>query len=809
MKRKFSVFMASPSDLANERRFFKDAIKQINTGFGEGANVEFEPLCWEDTLASTGRRSQGVINKEIDKCDVFILAMYRRWGQDAPDAAPYTSYTEEEYHRALSRWQTEGSPEIFVFFKRVDAAVEGDPGVQLKKVIDFRKSLENTRKILYHYFDDEAGFILEVDRHLRAYAKGELPKADQQRDIVLLPLAVVEEVNKAKTYAEQKALEAELAHEDAEKTHLRLELIQLQTAKDAAELSKEGKIEYARQKFSELITETEDIRILSLGYEFFYRTGDFVSAFQVLNKWLNISGPEQTNTETASAYGNLGILFQTRGELDRAEEMYLKALTINESLDHKEGMASDYGNLGNLYKTKGELDCAEEIYLKALAINKALDSKEGMASDYGNLGILFQTRGELDRAEEMYLKALTINEALDRKEGMASDYGNLGNLFQTRGELDRAEEMYLKALTINEALGRKEGIANEYGIYKTREERDLAESILLFSSASLTTREVVRVLNKFSYISTRLSLDSKKKALATAFVDLQGYGIEKFSRIFFESGSTITCLAQNLARILQRRGNNLQGSKPIDILTNNKHAYLYLWLCSGVMCYPVPEGPPDHIQEGMYGPIANIYSRPPYYDRPPLEIYDTNGDRLIKELEKEVFPDLSTGKISLFLTTASGLQLTGDIAINDFIDPMGYPQATPDFINEKVRKCRGFYVRSYQDMLFKRCYYRTHMPTIVFLYDENIDCSFNVGKYHFLFDEGLTWNDIAANYPLSIWIACEQETHQNILKKCIDHFVNGDWYFVIYGKYNLFPILIGHNKKFRDMCKSIDVSVIE
>jgi hypothetical protein len=205
MKTKISVFIASPSDLANERHFFKNAIKQLNVGFGDGANIEFEPLGWEDTLASTGRRSQGVINEEIDKCDVFILAMYRRWGQDAPDAEPYSSYTEEEFHRALNRWQTDKSPEIFVFFKRVDAASEADPGPQLKQVIDFRKSLENTRNILYHYFDDEAGFIAEVDRHLRAYAKGELPKADQQQNIVILPSALLEEVNKAKAFAEQKA----------------------------------------------------------------------------------------------------------------------------------------------------------------------------------------------------------------------------------------------------------------------------------------------------------------------------------------------------------------------------------------------------------------------------------------------------------------------------------------------------------------------------------------------------------------------------------------------------------------------------
>ncbi|HEX7635256.1 MAG TPA: tetratricopeptide repeat protein, partial [Noviherbaspirillum sp.] len=98
--------------------------------------------------------------------------------------------------------------------------------------------------------------------------------------------------------------------------------------------------------------------------------------------------------------------------------------------------------------TRGELERAEEMYRKALAIEEALGRKEGMASDYGNLGILYWDRGELDRAEEMYRKSLAINEALGRKEGMASDYGNLGNLYRDRGELERAEEMYRKSLQL-------------------------------------------------------------------------------------------------------------------------------------------------------------------------------------------------------------------------------------------------------------------------------------------------------------------------------------------------------------------------
>ena len=81
----------------------------------------------------------------------------------------------------------------------------------------------------------------------------------------------------------------------------------------------------------------------------------------------------------ASHYGNLGILYRRRGELDRAREMYRKSLAIEEDLGRKEGMASDYGNLGILYADKGELDQAEEMYQKSLTLFRELGAADRIA----------------------------------------------------------------------------------------------------------------------------------------------------------------------------------------------------------------------------------------------------------------------------------------------------------------------------------------------------------------------------------------------------------------------------------------------
>jgi tetratricopeptide (TPR) repeat protein len=486
-KRMIHVFIASPGDLAVERRAFKEVIDELNGGFGDGAGVKFVPLGWEDALASTGRRSQAVINREVDRCDVLVLAMHRRWGQEASDAKPYSSYTEEEFYRAFERWRKkprrgkERSPEIFVFFKHIDPGQMADPGPQLQKVLDFRKQLEESRQVLYHLFNDEVAFKKEVDRHLRAYARGELPRADSPREAILLPVHALEELKTAKAKAEQATQEAEREHKQAEAALARADELALELAEHAAKAALDGRVEEARQLFAKAHQGTTNLRILFLAIEFYLRTGELTTVEEMLKRCFAINGPETETVDTAKALKYLGRVHSTRGELDRAEEMHKKALAIEEKLGRPEGMAIAYGNLGVIYDTRGELDRAEEMHEKALAIEEQLGRLEGMAIAYGNLGVIYDTRGELDRAEEMHKKALAMNELLGRQEGMAAAYGNLGVIYNTRGELDRAEEMLQKALAIEEKMGRQEGMAAAYGnlgvIYDTRGELDHAEAM--------------------------------------------------------------------------------------------------------------------------------------------------------------------------------------------------------------------------------------------------------------------------------------------------------------------------------------------
>ncbi len=213
-----------------------------------------------------------------------------------------------------------------------------------------------------------------------------------------------------------------------------------------------------------------------------YRTkGDLDEAEKLHLRALEIEKEGQREVGMAREYGNLGLIYRTKGDLDQAEEMHNKSLDIHKKLGRLEGMARQYGNLGLIYRTKGDLDKAEEMHNKSLDIHKKLGRLEGMARQYGNLGLIYRTKGDLDKAEDMHNKSLEINKKLGRLEGMANQYGNLGLIYRTRGDLDQAEDMQNKSLEINKNLGCLEGMASNYGnlgnVYQTRGDLDEAEKM--------------------------------------------------------------------------------------------------------------------------------------------------------------------------------------------------------------------------------------------------------------------------------------------------------------------------------------------
>ena len=195
----------------------------------------------------------------------------------------------------------------------------------------------------------------------------------------------------------------------------------------------------------------------------FKSLGQYDKAEEYLQKALVIKTEIGDRKGEATSYGNLGTVFESLGQYDKAEEYLQKALVIKTEIGDRKGETTSYGNLGTLFKSLGQYDKAEEYLQKALVIKTEIGDRKGEATSYGNLGTVFESLGQYDKAEEYLQKALVIQTEIGDREGEAASYGNLGTVFKSLGQYDKAEEYLQKALVIQTEIGDREGEATSYG----------------------------------------------------------------------------------------------------------------------------------------------------------------------------------------------------------------------------------------------------------------------------------------------------------------------------------------------------------
>jgi len=222
-------------------------------------------------------------------------------------------------------------------------------------------------------------------------------------------------------------------------------------------------------------------------------------------------------------------------------------------------------------------------------------------------------------------------------------------------------------------------------------------------------------------------------------------------------------------------------------------------------------GPPDDRYGGMYGQLTGR-TRAPEYEF-PLEEYDPASRKLVLDMSREIFRSENGDGPCLVLGAASGLQLTEEITAvkrnrggTEISPAKELAEYTNPNVLDKLKKyCRGFHVGSYENHLFKRCLYLTKAREIIFIHDEKIDCPVEVGKCHFVFDQHESWRDATVKHPISIWTACEQSSYKRTRENLKNALTEGEWKLDVYSESSEYPIIIGHNKPFREHSDRIDV----
>ncbi|WP_320041220.1 SUMF1/EgtB/PvdO family nonheme iron enzyme [uncultured Desulfobacter sp.] len=166
MVQEYKIFIASPSDLGEERDIIRRVCDNLNSDpllvGGMKKRILLTPLGWEDLPPAPGR-PQDRINLILDKSHIVVGMLYRKYGTPTGDS---DSGTEEEFFRAYDQWKSLEKPKIMFYFK--------DPGInsieqledpQIKKVLGLKQKIQAEELLQYKGFRDadEFGAIFEKD----------------------------------------------------------------------------------------------------------------------------------------------------------------------------------------------------------------------------------------------------------------------------------------------------------------------------------------------------------------------------------------------------------------------------------------------------------------------------------------------------------------------------------------------------------------------------------------------------------------------------------------------------------------------
>lgn len=145
------AFLASPGDLQEERKAIREVVVEFNESWANELGYQVELTGWEETVSRFGR-PQHLINQDVDRCDLFLGMIWKRWGTPPDHSGDFSSGFQEEFERSMARREKSGSPEISLFFKQIPGEFMVDPGDDLKKVLEFRDTIIAGKKILFQNF---------------------------------------------------------------------------------------------------------------------------------------------------------------------------------------------------------------------------------------------------------------------------------------------------------------------------------------------------------------------------------------------------------------------------------------------------------------------------------------------------------------------------------------------------------------------------------------------------------------------------------------------------------------------------------
>lgn len=163
---RYKVFLASPSDVSEDRTALDEVITELNQSFGQQNDLYIELLKWESHSAPgiSTINVQKIINQDLGSdYDLFIGLIWKKFGTPTDVA---DSGTEEEFLLAYNRFlEKPNSVQILFYFKNSPIPIEEIVPEQIQKIQKFKADIGKNKNLLYWEYQD----IQQLQKFIRIH----------------------------------------------------------------------------------------------------------------------------------------------------------------------------------------------------------------------------------------------------------------------------------------------------------------------------------------------------------------------------------------------------------------------------------------------------------------------------------------------------------------------------------------------------------------------------------------------------------------------------------------------------------------
>lgn len=455
------IFVASPGDVTSERVATKECVDEHNARATGAASPKFEFVGWE-SVRGTARRPQEAINELIQECHYLVALFKKSWGSEPGSPWGYTSGTEEELFTGLLNLGEDDRPmrDVWVAF-----VSDPDPDPQITAL---REQMSRRHAVMYETVSD----LLELKHKFAERLNGwNAITFKAPRHIDLLPTSGKDVLRAASLCRDgQKLVELGIPKQGLAK------LREASTLGGPPEnlayakfLARSGRLSAAMKVIQTAIdyfTTAPGLLNSPLAAEAFAaqagilrRQGRDTDAIGRLQHALGLLRDTDPFAKVVRCriLDELGLAFQTTGEMDRARQHFNESLGIREEGDAAIDVAQSLVNVARLDVASNDLATALKL---AEAVLVRLDEVPPTALHANAHVLRAQVLLRVGRAAEgisSALKAISLNEQFGNRRGVAIAHYVAAQCYKAVSDICEARRHAEQSMALNKSMDNASG----------------------------------------------------------------------------------------------------------------------------------------------------------------------------------------------------------------------------------------------------------------------------------------------------------------------------------------------------------------